>query len=241
MSVIYEGHYTGLGTSHAIPVAASGNPTAGHRITLIVGANIDFSTITWPSGFSEIGRNNPGTTDPIFLAEKTAVGDEGTTVTVETGASIRVAAQSYVMDEQDTDTAVEVAFAHEIVTADDQPDPPSISHSWGSEAGTTIIAAANQSVGSNISFTAYPASYTDGSEDSVAAGGGGTSIGTARRVIEATSEDPGVFTMDGADFWNTATIALRGAAVGGGDPEGPLVGDGKLVGGGLLLSGRLVA
>ncbi|GAI55169.1 unnamed protein product, partial [marine sediment metagenome] len=55
---------------------------------------------------------------------------------------------------------------------------------------------------------AYPTNYTDGRNDyaNVTTGCG---VGTARRELNAISEDPGVFTISFSDKWVANIVAIR--------------------------------
>ena len=88
------------------------------------------------------------------------------------------------------------------------PDSPSLSPTWGSEA--TLWLAVMGYDGANYSVSSYPANYTDGRNDrdgySTNAG-----VGSARRELTADPEDPGTFTLNGSEEWVAQTIAVAPA------------------------------
>jgi len=85
------------------------------------------------------------------------------------------------------------------------PDPPSLTPSW-SIRETLWFAIAGYDAGART-ITDYPANYGNGRSDrSNDAEGAG--VGSARRELEAASEDPGVFTLSVAEVWIANTIAI---------------------------------
>jgi len=62
--------------------------------------------------------------------------------------------------------------------------------------------------------TGYPVNYTDGFQTNF--GDFHPSVGSARRELTASSEDPGTFTLSANRGWVAATVAIRPAAAGGG-------------------------
>lgn len=95
------------------------------------------------------------------------------------------------------------------------PDPPSISPSWGAEAGTTFIAVAimDDSAGASTA-SAWPTNYTLNQVTSNTATSA-ASVHIAIRITSSATEDPGTWTVSPSEHWRTYTIAVRGAVAGG--------------------------
>ena len=103
--------------------------------------------------------------------------------------------------------------AHELSTqaqnTDANPDPSSLNPTgWGTE-NTLWLAVANRCDDSSA-ITAYPTNYTNGT-DTIADGGANKSAGveSARRELNAASEDPGTFTIDESEAWIAHTIGIE--------------------------------
>lgn len=90
-------------------------------------------------------------------------------------------------------------------------DPPSLTPSWGSAKTLWFAVAGGGDDDATVSI--YPTNYTNG-VDTVSGGGtnAGCEIGTARRELEATSDDPGTFTFSQSEQVVALTVAVRPAA-----------------------------
>jgi len=84
-----------------------------------------------------------------------------------------------------------------------QPNPPSLTATWGSADNLWIAAEGNQN--SHDTPTSYPTNYTDG--DSNTAGGCGCA--TCFRENATATEDPGVFTLTGSEACRAYTLVIR--------------------------------
>lgn len=86
-----------------------------------------------------------------------------------------------------------------------QPNPPSVTPSWGSAADLLISYAA---LASTSALSSYPTNYTD---NQFANSSGDLSVAVATRGATVVSEDPGVFTFGTSRDWRAGTIAVRPA------------------------------
>ena len=85
------------------------------------------------------------------------------------------------------------------------PDPPSLNPTnWGLEDTLWVVYAG---WASSDTLVSYPSSYIDG----VTASGAGVRVASAIRKLGASSEDPGVFTLNSSVSWRAHTIAIRPA------------------------------
>lgn len=206
-----------MSTTHNISLGATVN--AGDLLVMIfvgsqVGADQTY-TITDPSGFTLLfedqfnvaGQNRQHT----GVYYKVATGSEGgTTVNVATSASVSAVAHVYRITTGTHNSAVEASTRSEAEAAN--PNPPSLTPSWGS-ADTLWIAVATWE-DSDFFATAAPSSYTnltteiaDSTEDAV--------ISSARRENATGTEDAGAFTAD-SEKHQAFVLAIQPAGGGGG-------------------------
>ncbi|GAA1749356.1 hypothetical protein [Nonomuraea bangladeshensis] len=109
----------------------------------------------------------------------------------------------------------------EFTSASAQPDPPSISPSWGPVS--TLYIAAWKTWNGFATQTGVPSGYANGASITNT-NGNGVSMGSARRIAAVSVEDPASFTTSPAAGPVTVTIAVRGGVtttqVTGSDPSG---------------------
>lgn len=191
------------------PVTLPTGITAGDLLLLFLtlprmaGSNIDL-----PSGWSSLYADNYATGSSYTKVRgiyKTASGSEGGTVTVATPGLARFASVGLrISGWQGTPEAGTAAKA-----ASANPNPPSLSPSWGSDK-TLWLAVAHSSAADAVS--SYPSSYTDGLTIYTGVFNEYHARATAaRRELEASSDDPGTFTLAQSVDWVANTVAVRGA------------------------------
>lgn len=97
------------------------------------------------------------------------------------------------------------------------PNPPSLSPSWGAE-DTLWLEVAGNSATSTLT-TGASTNYSGYQANTASSGGSQVNIASAYRQLNASSEDPGVFaSAKNIRYWAAVTIAIRPtAAAGGGD------------------------
>jgi hypothetical protein len=231
---------TGFATaasSHSVAYPATVN--SGDLLLLIFSARTN-PTITTPTGYDLIVSGQAaGPAAGCFSGVYARIADGtegGGSVSVSISLSRQAAAQVYrITGAYATTAGVEGAFVN--VSPSTNPNPPSLSPSWSAE--DTLWLAISCSADDDEVATAAPSNYTDLTQ--IASGGGanaGVSVISARRKINAASEDPGSFTLNESGNNGCFTVAIRPAAAGGG-AAGRLIG-GKLVRRGIL-QGRLAA
>lgn len=186
----------GKTTSHSVALPAS--IAAGDE--LIVAFAAKGTTFNLPSGWTEL--YNSGSAFPgLFVIRREADGGEGATLTVTTGGSQKSAHASY---------RISGAVASEISTAATgtsvNPDPPSLTPSGGALDYLWLAIDSNEG-GATVS--AYPTNYTDGFQSA----NPGETIESARRELNAASENPGTFTISGSFNWRAVTVAVPPGAV----------------------------
>lgn len=161
-------------------------------------------TITTPSGWTLLGPAAGGssfrTVSYYMLAPSNA---SATTVNFQTSASETMAAQVYRIKGA---SAVE-ASQSPVTATTNTPNPPSYTASWGAALNLWIAQAAQDNVSSNVS--SYPSSYTNGTRTVGGTSTTGAMVVSARRYVNAATEDPGTFTFSGSVASTANTIVVK--------------------------------
>lgn len=205
---------SGNGTSHTVAIpdgaasgkrvevwfSSDGNPT----ITLPTGS-------TWTRYFTDVTVSDA--TLSVFYRDLDGTeGFSGTgdTISVSTSVTERTAHASYLISGHDTGTAPEGTSS---TGTSETPDPPNLDPAgWASEESLWICGAGLRFAGS---FTAAPANYTNLLNLQTAGADAGATIGSARRILDASAENPGGFTQNGGSMlWVAGTTVHRPAAGG---------------------------
>uniref|UniRef100_A0A6M3M546 Putative pectate lyase n=1 Tax=viral metagenome TaxID=1070528 RepID=A0A6M3M546_9ZZZZ len=147
---------------------------------------------------------------------KVAVGTEGgTTVNFVTSGTEMAAAQVYRIQAGTWWGAlagVEAATPSDCGSVDSRyPDPPSFAPSWGA---LDTLWVACYGADDDDAATGYPGSYTDGTYTPSGTATGSCSLASARRELNATSDDPSNFTIAAVEEWVANTIAVRPVGTG---------------------------
>lgn len=179
--------------------------TAGDLI-LVVTSSAGATSVTQPAGWTELYETSNGVTQSASWHKYT--GTEGSTVTFTLGSSGAGMAYSLCITgaADPAVTAPEVGTSATGVSA--SPNPPSVSPSWGSDHNLYIAAIAYDEDGVTDSVTAYPTSYS-GNQHNHEAPSSTRAIAIATRELQASSDDPGAYTISISDNWVAQTIAVR--------------------------------
>lgn len=163
-------------------------------IFVITTSNSTAATFGTPSGWTKLGESTGTVNTAVYY--KVADGTEdGATVTVVMGAAVTNSAHIvYRITGYDSTALCEVAFG---AATSAQPDPPSLTPSWGAQDTLWIAGFGKRSTAMTV--TTYPTNYSSNPIDD----GGATTCRTvaATRNLNAASEDPGAY-----DITNTANI-----------------------------------
>lgn len=184
---------------------------------------------TWPAGWVTNNWNGGQTTNSLVIAKKVSNGAETGTFNV-TGLSseqgpwrvIRIPAAQWegtlgtsFGNSASTDGSVTATNGGSAST-NANPDPPSNDpFNWAAEDTLWIAIAGNDGT---PTYSGFPANYTQedhstsGGHSQSSGGAGGAGMGIAYRKLNASSENPGTFTLTGSEQWATFTIAVRPAA-----------------------------
>jgi hypothetical protein len=196
-------------TSHDVSLPAG--VSSGDLVVVYVAVKNN-RTVTYPAGWTEILDTN-GTGVSISVAYRRCDGTEGATIIVTSSILDASSHGAYRITGHHATTNPEVGTT--TAGTDQSPDPPSLTPSWGAEDTLWI---AFHGAGGDHTTSAFPASYTDGIQENDS--GSGISSASARRNLNAASENPGAFSLSsGTIQWRANTIAIRPASVAGQAPR----------------------
>lgn len=200
-------------TSHAVTMPPVVN--VGDLLLALLASNTqsgNATPITTPAGWTEKSTFYPGTSVRLGVYAKVADGSEdGTTVDFVSAPATQAVAQVYrVTSWYGTIAGVEVGVS--VNGTSTTPDPPSLSPSWGA-LDTLWIALAFPN-NSDSTLSVYPTDYSNGVYTATATGTSGAALASARRELNAASDDPGTFTVSISAVWAAQTVAIRPATPG---------------------------
>jgi hypothetical protein len=211
------------GTNHTINLP-DGSNVVGRRLIVFFGVDGDQASgdpgISWPAGWTEMfGVNESGLiycrAEARYRVIDGTEGFDGTddTITITTTLSEMSAHVSYLIE----------AYGSELV--EDQansggntanPDPPSLTPSWGADDSLWIAGCCYDRGDRSVSD--YPDNYSNGqsqrSNNSV-----GVGVATCEREYRATSDDPNTFTISSGQRCVVWTVALQPGAGTGAPPD----------------------
>lgn len=219
-----NGNYDTTGTDHTVYLPSG--IESGDLLLAFFGCDRGWSarTITWASGWTQLANREGGWGYPsVAIYYRVADGTEGESISVSTSGSEASAHTTYrITGYSGTPEINSVATG-----SSNSPNPGSLSPSWG--AKDTLWFAFQCHDGGNDLTTAYPTSYTNGREDTYD-NSGGAGVATARRELNATSDDPGTFTIENSEGWVAYTVAIQPSGGITHTGAGTLAGIGSLAG-----------
>jgi len=197
VAAVNGGYEAEASTEHTVNLPA--DIGAGDLLLVFFGSD-GVPTITFPEGWTELFQESNGNVT-LGAWYRVADGEEGATITVTTSVSEMASHNSYRITGYSGTPEISLRGTGSSTI----PNPRSLTPTWGAKDTLWFAVEGNDS---NPTVTDYPADYTDGRND-VYDGFGGCGVGSARRELNAESEDPGVFTISGSEEWVTVTIAIR--------------------------------
>jgi len=204
-------------TVTSMPVTMPASVTSGNRLIATVSVRNSGTWSTIPTGWTQLAQQlGGGSASQLTIFEKIANGTEGgTTPTWVASVATTAIWQVQQISGAHASTASEVTTSSGDATS---ADPPALTPSWGTD-DTLWIAVAGHAAVSAAAFTAAPTNYSGFQNNGASSGGSATSVATAYRQLNASSENPGTFTAGGSNrFWAAATIGVRPVASGGATP-----------------------
>ncbi len=194
-------------TTHNVTMPAS---VEAGDLLLAFFTNDGSATVTTPSGWTAVTTLARGTAARGSIYAKISVGTEGgTTVNFVTSAAEQGAAQVYKILSASWYGSITSGIAtasYDPGAATNAPNPPSLTPAWGADYDTWIVYAAGSSW---TTVTTYPTNYNNGTHTISNTGTAGASVSTARRTLNAATDDPGAFAMTTTSDGVAFTIAVR--------------------------------
>lgn len=189
-------------TSHAVSLPSGIG--AGEGLLLLFGCREDGNTV--PAGWTELYDFNAGTAGQL-CAWREADGTEGASITVTSSASRRNSWQVWRFSRGNFIAGVTPEVGTPASGTSSTPDSPSLTPSWGAQNTFWIAAVTAKAEVPATTVSSWPSNYNDNqttiAQDNVEC------ISAASRTLNASSEDPGSFTMSASKSWVANIIALR--------------------------------
>lgn len=200
----------GAGTSDVV-LSLPGGAVAGDLVICVALISIISGTVAatgWTGTLSSISLGL-GISHTFSVLSRIIDGTEGGIITIPRSSSAYLSAASYRITGWHGTTMPEAGYAN--AGSPGEPDPPSLSPSWGS--ADTLWIAAGVRKGNTATTLGYPTNYT---ANQVSAYDGGVSgrVLLATREVAASSENPSAFTIYNGGG-SGVTIAVRPAASAG--------------------------
>jgi len=188
-------------SSHTISLPAS---IAADDLLLVFIASYYSYNFTFPEGWTQLFENTEGTYTSFGAWYRIADGEEGASITVTTPLDTTVAHTSFrISNYYGIPECGTPSYG-----ADDNPDPPNLAPSWAGQEQLWIAACGYCDDGG---VTTYPTNYSDGRCDVSDVNIYEAGIATARRELDAASENPGTFDLiDASTYWIANTVAIQG-------------------------------
>ena len=170
--------------------------------------------VSWPGGWTEFYEEDasvPNLHLAVAGAYRQADGTEGSSITVTTNFSVLAAHNTYRISGA-ADPADQPPEAATIAYTDTASgiDPPSLTPTGGAKNYLWLAVAGWRRTG--VNEIVNPGSYTGGIEDSSGGSSSGTRLRSLSRQLNAASENPSTFTLDGNSERRVgATIAVHPA------------------------------
>jgi hypothetical protein len=202
----------GNSTTHNVNMPAA--VTVGELLLVLFAleCNAADNTLTTPGGWTLLwsSTNDAAATVRGAGYAKVAVGTEGgTTVNFVSSVATSAAAQCYRIADWFGVIATGIAVGTEAVsTGTSTPNPPSLTPPWGA---LDTLWIATYSAGDDGETMSSPPTNYGNQQDTVTTGGVDESaeVGSARRTLNASSENPGTFTLSASEGTVAQTIAIR--------------------------------
>lgn len=200
---VTTGGDTAEGTSRSVALPSS--CVTGQRLVLIIGSKGD--GIGFPAGWTESADNDDGSSANLAIAYRDCDGSEGASITVTSSSSVGLAWIIYRFSK--LDQTVAPSLAAEANNSDANPNSAAVTPSWGA-LDTVWISAFAAAKDPAATVSVYPSGYTE-NQTYVAATNSGLKgyVGAAIRRLNATSDNPGAFTISASDAWEAMTIAIK--------------------------------
>lgn len=181
------------------------NIAAGDLLIAFVAAD-GFPSLTWPANWVGIGATSGGAAVVLAVRYKIALGSESGTFTVSLDATEQGAWRIFRITGWHGTTPPDSASI-DGGGSSQFPDPPNLNASWGAADNLWF---ASCGVDTSRTISVYP--YPDNQTADVSGGSGGATLGLCTKNLNASSDNPGTFTISASDDWAVETVVVRPAA-----------------------------
>lgn len=187
---------------------------AGNLLVAVFHVNVDVAA-SFPADWSFIVNKTDTGAQRVFIYAKIADGTEGSSITVTTGATAcrgEYRTMRFTGAYGSVSATLIPAGLAGSYTNTNNPDPPSLDpSSWGAE--DTLWYAIEAGNDNTKTVVSYPTNYSNGVQHT-SSGGTGGQLALASRQLNASSEDPGTFTLSSGGGSRTIgfTLAIRPAS-----------------------------
>lgn len=179
---------------------------AGELLIVILGVNRG-DGISWGgTGFTEFFDVAKGGICELAFAYKKATGSE-TTISVTTGDENAAWTCYRIANAEDPATQAPEASTGATGTSN-TPNPDSITPTGGEKDYLFLAAHVNDD---GRTTSVFPSGYSNGLSIESSEGANDCGVASAERLLTASSENPGTFTISSSDDWVAATIAIHPA------------------------------
>lgn len=194
-------------TATTTPVVNLPSGIVAEEIVLVFIRSASVGDITWPAGWNEIFDNQ--TVDATALGYRRADGTEGATVTLGS-ESARFAAVSWRIGGSSGKRPTIPETTNQSGSSAN-PDPPLHTPTGG--AADFIWFALMGCEGEQTMPPTYPTNYSsnqiDANSGTVGPITSNCRVAGGTRNLNASSEDPGTFTISTSDAWVAATVSMK--------------------------------
>ena len=190
---------TGSGTSHTVSLPSG--ISVGDLLVCFFATDGDNTITNW-GGFTEIHSASNGTAASLHVAYKIAVGSD--TLTVTTSSSEVSAHITYRITGHDTVQMPEASTGAQATTQ--YPDPDSLDPTGDAKDFLWIAVMGNDRTATT---TVYPTNFDDDQVANSEGSNGGCNVAACTYSNNATTMNPGQFTMSAVEQWCAVTVAVH--------------------------------
>jgi len=214
---ITETSFGSASTNHAVNMPAT---VTTDDLLLIFMATYTDAAQTAPTDLGTWTQVHQGNSGSGFVAGgiyaiKAAGTEGGSTANVTTASSLAGAGQCFRITGW-SGTIADLEASMDGYSSGTARSGSSLTPSWGQEDALWITMANTGDDDQAVTSSPFVANYTDGADTACGAGSNASGrIATAHRELNATSEDPGNFTIASSEAWAVGTLVVRTGSAGG--------------------------
>jgi hypothetical protein len=192
------------GNSTTPTINYPGTIVAGDLIVIFLATDGNPDSSGWPAGFTTpVKRSAASNAAALHIVQKVADGTESGSFTITLSANEATGHRAFALSGVDIATGIVVSTGATGTNAN--PNPDSLTSGFGAVDTLWFVAEANDGADD---ATGAPTNYGNLTTDGGTSDASACNCGTARRELNASSEDPGTFTLQGSEEWAAVTVAV---------------------------------